>query len=402
MRKEKRINFVLLLRDETFLKRVKDTVGLDNQIDILEREYPAERGILADAIEFVRINLSDQRIMQPDDVSTIWEKIRLYGLSKKRRYTIERFLSYDLWKVAALLIVVLVSSVFVYHRLTGDSLQEIASVATVADGEAMIILSDGSKHKLESNQAHVEYSADGAEVVVKKDQGKEKIENLNTSKAGTINQIIVPFGHRHSITLSDGTRVQLNAGSRLVFPAEFTDGKREVYLKGEGYFEVSKNPDKPFIVKTDFFDTKVLGTVFDISAYDDEQIGSAVLVEGKVVVIEKKKLFGNTQKELSPGQGCFYSSSKLTSEIRKVDVNEYVSWKDGLFLFNDKPLISIVGRIEKYYNKRILVEGIELSTMKISGKLILANDIEKILQHLSKAIEARYEINEEGVYEIKN
>jgi len=266
----------------------------------------------------------------------------------------------------------------------------------------MIILSDGSTHKLSAKDSLIEYSANGGEVVVKNDQQEERLENLTNSKTATINQIIVPFGHRHCIILSDGTRVQLNSGSRLVFPAEFSDKNREVYLKGEGYFEVFKNSNKPFIVKTDFVDIKVLGTVFNISAYEDEQIASTVLVEGKVVVSQKNKLFGLTEKNLSPGQGCFYSSETKTSDIRNVNVYDYISWKDGVFLFKDKALINIVSRLEKYYHKKILIEEGILPNTLISGKLVLSDNIEEVMQYLSKTMEARYEKNEKGILIIKN
>ena len=401
MRKENDIDFVSLLQDESFLNLVKDTDGFENQLDILEREYPGQREAIISAVEFVSINLSDQKSMQSTDVDRIWQNIRGYA-GHNKGVTIHRFISSEFWKVAAVLIVVLASSIFVYQRLTTDSLREIASTETVVDDEAMIILSDGSKHKLGATATQIKYSADGGEVVVKKNQQEEKIANLKTSKANTINQIIVPFGHLHSVTLSDGTRVQLNAGSRLVFPAEFSGKTREVYLKGEGYFEVFKNPDKPFIVKTDFFDTKVLGTVFNISAYEGEQIASAVLVEGKVVVLQKNKLFGTLDKNLSPGQGCFYSSESKTSEVRKVDLYEYVSWKDGLFLFKDKPLNNIITRLEKYYHRKISVEGDKLPNTIISGKLILSDDIEEVMQYLAKTLEARYEENGEGIFFIKN
>ena len=266
----------------------------------------------------------------------------------------------------------------------------------------MIILSDGSKHNLSLNDSQIEYRANGGEVVIKKDKQEEKIQNVTTSNAKNINQIIVPYGHRHILTLSDGTLVQLNSGSRLVFPAEFSDSKREVYLKGEAYFEVTKNADKPFIVKTAYIDIKVLGTVFIISAYEDEQMVSAVLVEGKVIVSQKNKLFGYTEKKLNPGQGCFYSSSTRTSEVRNVNLSEYVSWIEGIIPFKDRPLIGIVNQVERYYNKKILIEGDKLANTLISGKLVLFDKVEDVVQHLAKTVEGGFEKNEDGSFSIKN
>jgi len=402
MRKENDIDFVSLLQNETFLNLVMDTYGLVNQLDVLDKEFPGQREAIAYAVEFVNANISDQKTMQPNDVTAIWHNIKEYS-SQNRRFTFNQFISHDFWKVAAVFIFVLASSIFTYQLHTKDSLEEIAATKTVVnDQEALIILSDGSTHKLSEKDSLIEYSANGGEIIVKNDKQEERLENLNNSKTETINQIIIPFGRRHSIILSDGTRVQLNSGSRLVFPAEFSDKNREVYLKGEGYFEVFKNPNKPFIVKTDFVDIKVLGTVFNISAYEDEQIASTVLVEGKVVVSQKSKLFGLTEKNLSPGQGCFYSSATKTSDIRNVNLYDYISWKDGIFIFKDKALINVVSRLEKYYHKKILIEGVILPNTLISGKLVLSDNIDEVIQYLAKTMEARYEKNEKGVLIIKN
>lgn len=401
MRKENSLDFVSLLQNDAFINLVKDTNGIRNQLDVIEREFPGQREAIAFAVEFLKANLSDQKNMHSDDVATILLNIKKHA-GQSKSVTFHRFISYEIWKVAAVLIIILASSIYTYQRLNRDSLGRLASIETIGENDAMIILSDGSKHKLSPNDSHIEYSADGGEVYIKNDKQKEKIENFNTSITNPINQIIVPFGRRHIIILSDGTRVQLNSGSRLEFPAKFSDKNREVYLKGEGCFEVSKNPDKPFIVKTDFIDIKVLGTVFNISAYEDEQIASAVLVEGKIVVSQKTKLLGTTEEKLNPGQGYFYSSSTLTSDIRNVDVYDYISWKDGLFLFKDQPLINIVNRVEKYYNKKILIEGGKLPKTLISGKLVLSDNIDEVMQYLAKTLEARYEKNEEGTFLIKN
>ena len=401
MRKENELDFVSLLQDETFLKLVKKTEDTVNQLDLLELEFPGKREAIACAVEFIKVNLSDQKKMPSNDVANVWQNIREYA-DQNRRFAIHRFISPGLWKAAAVLILILASSVLVYHRFTRNPLVEFASVKTVIDNEAMIILSDGSKHRLNKKDSLIEYSADGGEVIVKNDQQVEKLINQNITKSEIINQVIVPYGRRHSVILSDGTHVQLNSGSRLVFPAEFSGKTREVYLKGEGYFEVEKNPARPFIVKTDFIDIKVLGTVFNLSAYEDEQITSAILVEGKVAVSQKNKLFGTTEKNLSPGQGCFYSSEAKTSDIRMVDLSEYISWKDGLFLFKDKQLNGIVKKIEKYYNQKIAIKAGKLPNTLISGKLVLSDDLDEVMQYLVKTLEARYEKNSDGSYLITN
>lgn len=402
MRKENEIDFVSLLLDETFLKLVKESNGIDNQLDVLEKEFPGKREAIAHAVAFLNIHLSEQKRMQSKEVTRILHNIRVYSGNGSGTVAY-RFNLYKIWQVAAAIILLFVSSVVAYQWLTNnDNLEQIAATQAMIDDEAMIILSDGSKHKLGINEAQIQYSPDGGEVVVKKDNQEEKIENSKTAKSATINQIIVPFGRRHEITLSDGTRVHLNSGSRLVFPAEFSDSKREVYLKGEGYFEVFKDKEKPFIVRTNFVNIKVLGTVFNISAYDDEEVATTVLVEGKVVVSQKNKHLGFTEKNLDPGQGCFYSSSTFTSEIKEVHLFEYTSWKDGMFYFTDKPLSSVVSRVEKYYNQKIHIDGEALPNTLISGKLVLSENIDEVMQYLVKTLETRYYKHEDGTYLIQN
>ena len=400
MRKESEIDFVSLLRDETFLKLVRSTEGHKDQLDILEKEYPGQRTAIDYAIEFLRINHSDQKRMHLNDVSLIWRNIRKYA--NQRRTLRGRIVILKLLKAAAVLVFILAGALVAWQRLNNDPLEKIAATRVSMGDKAMIILSDGSKHKLDINDSRIEYRSDGGEVVIKNDKQEEKIEIAAASKAAKINQIIVPYGQRHILTLSDGTRVQLNSGSRMVFPAEFLDKKREVYLIGEGYFEVTKNPDKPFIVKTNFVNIKVLGTVFNISAYEDEQMATTVLVEGKVVVSQKNKLFGYTENKLEPGQGCFYSSASFTSEIRKVDLYEHVSWKDGLLPFRDRALVNIVNRVEKYYNHKVLIEGEKLANTLISGKLVLSDNIDEAVQYLAKTVEGGFDKKEDGSYLIKN
>ena len=263
----------------------------------------------------------------------------------------------------------------------------------------MIILSDGSNHILGVNNSHIEYTKNGGEVIVKgQKSSEERIENKANSDELVINQIVVPFGRRHSLTLSDGTQVYLNSGSKLVFPAEFKGKTREVYLKGEGYFEVEKNPARPFIVKTDHIDIKVLGTVFNISAYSDDQTVSAVLVEGSVHVSQKDKLFNNAEYLLQPGQGCFYSVKNSNSEVKRVNLADYISWKDGLYQFHNRTLREIVEIVKKYYNITINIENEKLANTIISGKLVLTEESEDVMDYLAKTLEARYTRKDKSSY----
>jgi len=402
MKKNYEIEFEMLLRDEEFIKLARETLSSKELLHQLFAKYTGKEDAVLAAVEFIRINLSDKKDLSPEDFSVIWENINTY-LKSKKNTGIHRFVHHQFWKAAIIVIALTSVSLLTYnHFVKKDVLSSIAQNEVKSEDEAMIILSDGSKHKLETKYSHIEYSTDGGEILVKNgDQQEEKLENSSKSIESAINQIVVPYGHRHSVTLSDGTRVQLNSGSKLVFPAEFLGKTREVFLKGEGYFEVTKNPKQPFIVKTDLLDVKVLGTTFNISAYKEDQTVTTVLVEGRVNVYRRNKLFNDVGCELSPGQGFFFSVENSNSVVRKVDLADYISWKDGLYQFKDQPLKNITERVKKYYNASISIEGEELANTVISGKLVLTDNMEMVMTYLAKTLEVKYEIMEENSYLLK-
>jgi hypothetical protein len=400
MKNSNDLTFVSLLQDENFLELAKNRDVSDHKVKEFINTHPGNREIILLALEFVRANLSANKSLAQPDALMIWETISGH-FKKQKRKSSYRQLALRLSKIAAILVLVLSGTYMTYRVLNRpDRLEQMAADKIEAGKDAVIVLSDGSKHNLGINESRIEYSADGKEVIVRDEKKEqEKLDNTNTAEEDLmINQVIVPFGQRHSILLSDGTRVRLNSGSKLVFPAEFKGKTRNVFLKGEGYFEVTKNQEKPFVVKTEFIELKVLGTTFNISAYEDEQVVTAVLVEGKVIVNQKDKLFGKSNKELNPGQGCFYSVGTSTSEVRNVDVSDYVSWKDGLFRFKDLPLKEVLGRVHKYYNKSISVEGEDLSNTIISGKLVLSDDFEEVMNYLAKTLEVHYDTKDKNTY----
>lgn len=401
MKKENDIDLISLLQDETFLDMVKGSLDLENQLDFLEQQYPGNREAIVYALEFIKANLSEQKKIQADQAAQMLQNIKDYSIQKQRG-TFHRIFSYEIWKVAAIIAVVFASSIVIYQQLNKNTLERFATKETIAGNEAVLILSDGSKYKLDEDDSKIEYSTDGSSVVVRnKREQDENLKNIQDASGAVINQIIVPPGHRHMVSLSDGTTVVLNSGSKLVFPADFVEKVREVYLVGEGYFEVSKNPQRPFVVKTDKINIQVLGTKFNISAYADEKETSTVLVEGSVSVSLNGKLLNNAAKKLIPNQGYFYSSETSMPEIKQVDVADYTSWKDGLFRFKDQPLRNVILRVCKYYNKSILVEGDKLPETLISGKLVLTDDLSVLVDYLAKTLEARYELKEDGTYVIK-
>lgn len=403
MKKNNTIDFLSLVNNDEFVMLAQEYNWTDSKVKDFVNQFPGKEETLHYAFLFLKSNFTQKADLPQADFRTIQDFILNYA-EKKTDHNRSRNLFIWWSRIAAFLVIVIsVGSLAWWQLHKDDELERIARNSNIeTSNDAVIVLSDGSKHNLSSKESAIEYNANGTEITVKdQTEGKETLSNSQVSVGPAVNQIVVPFGHRHSIVLCDGTKVQLNSGSQLIFPAEFKGKTREVFLKGEGFFEVSKNKEKPFIVKTEFLDLRVLGTSFNVSSYQDEQTVTTVLVEGKVAIHENGKLFGGTKIELKPGEGCFYNVNNSNSQVKEVDVNDFVSWKDGIFRFKDQPLTDVIGRVKKYYNKNIVIEGIDLPQTLISGKLVLSEDFEKVMNYLALTLEARYEKENENTYLFK-
>ena len=392
----KKSDFIDLVQDEAFIRLVIEASNPKELLVELINEEPESRESISYAFEFIQLNLADKTKMKPQDYQSILNHIEEYSNKK----TSTGFLNFlPVLRIAAIvLLITAIGSIIAYYQFTKDPLTQFAQSNVANSNQAVIVLSDGTKQPLKHNDSFIDYTSNNGEVIVRNDKVEERINNKDISKNAVLNQVVVPYGQRQKILLSDGTLVHLNAGSKLTFPTTFIGRTREVYLMGEGFFEVHKNPKVPFIVKTDRMDIKVLGTMFNVSSYEDEHVTSAVLVEGKVNVSQKSKMFANQQFTLSPGQGCFYSEGEQNSVVKEVDVNDYILWKDGLYNFKNLPLSEVVNRVHKYYNITIKVEGDKLSKTLVSGKLVLSDEVTLVMQYLSKTMEGRCEKYKNGTY----
>jgi transmembrane sensor len=171
-------------------------------------------------------------------------------------------------------------------------------------------------------------------------------------------EVIAPIGSRTVVELSDGSVVHLNYGSRIKYPQNFWGETRGVSLTGEAYFEVTHNPDKPFVVTTGLIDVKAIGTVFNVNAYPINNYVATTLVEGKVLLV--KQLTGEKAKqlgELKPGQhvNCNSKTGKIVSNVGNVD--KYIAWKDGKLVFDNEPIEQVAQRLSQMFNVEIQVDN---------------------------------------------
>ena len=207
-------------------------------------------------------------------------------------------------------------------------------------------------------------------------------------------EIKVAYGTQTKVILADGTNVWLNSGSTLRFPNSFQNAnERKVDLNGEGYFDVTKNETKPFIVNTSKLDVQVYGTSFNVSAYDDYKTMTVALVEGKVSLIKK---YGSEVKELivlNPNEVVDYNldEKQLYYSADNNYMAKYTAWKEGQIVFYGDPIDRVVKRLEKWYNVDINVTGSELQNYSFTATFI-DESLEQVLKLLCLSSPMQYKI----------
>lgn len=202
-------------------------------------------------------------------------------------------------------------------------------------------------------------------------------------------------GEKQMITLADSTSVILNSGSLLIYPKEFQGPKREVYLTGEAIFDVFKDPNRPFIVKTPDFSVKVRGTLFNVSSYPDAEISYATLKEGSVSVLAND----NDEYLLSPNQTLCYNRDTHKVTVEQSDVADIFSWKDGCLCFKSASIHSIIGTIERYYGVHVYLTTGKYDTELVTAKFIHGESVEELFSALSLIIpRMEYTIENNSVY----
>ena len=209
------------------------------------------------------------------------------------------------------------------------------------------------------------------------------------------NQLIIPKGTFYHLVLSDGTKVWLNADSKIKYPVSFGQDKREVSLRGEGYFEVAKDSARPFIMSTDKMDVKVLGTTFDVNTYEDEGKSFVVLVEGLVEVSAGK----GESRIITPGYMAEVDMHDVQAKIHvsKCDTEHYIAWKSGNFSFRNASLTEILKRVSRYYDVTVSREQVfeeEDDTGDVSSDVSL----ESLLAVIESSTSVSFKVERKIVY----
>lgn len=207
--------------------------------------------------------------------------------------------------------------------------------------------------------------------------------------------LVNPLGTKSSIVLSDGTKVILNAGTVLTYPITFVSDQREVEVKGEAFFEVVSDKEHPFIVYADDVQVKVLGTKFNVKAYEDEENVEVALVEGRVGIGLKSD---NQLIRMEPKELVRFNKKIRTFDRKYIDLLYYTSWKDGKFYFNSMALHKITKLLERNFNVQIHIVSDKLKNMICTGDFVRGENLEQILRVMTFDKRVKYRIEGDQVY----
>jgi len=233
-------------------------------------------------------------------------------------------------------------------------------------------------------------------LVVKKEQNQLIVQSNATSAKTEYLEISIPKGKLFQLSLSDGTKVWLNAASTLRFPQHFNtaDTNRIVHLEGEAFFDVTTNKKQPFVVKTGAVDVEVLGTQFNVSSYNEDATVKTTLVEGAVAVNDPNNATQNLK--LTPNHQAIYSKENNRLQQKKVNTALFTSWMDKKIILQNESFSEVCKRIERTYDVEIISTNEKLNNTRFTGEFDTEN-VEQILNVFSETIAFTYTIKDKKI-----
>jgi transmembrane sensor len=336
------------------------------------------------------------------DDSKIPEKIRILSEYDKKAAFLEfkkltaknkiRRIYLNVLKYAAILIPFVFATWLILrqNKNTITEIQTAKSEITAGSSKAILKLADGRVVNLEEDKDTIA-ELDGT--IVRNSSKEIVYDAVHSRRRNNIqyNEIEIPRGGEYQLTLSDGTKVWLNSETTIKYPVAFPKTSREVYLlNGEAFFDVTENKNSPFIVHTAKMDVNVFGTSFNVRAYSDEKELTTTLVTGKVLIREEES---KAEHILTPNEQASLTGSEMN--IKKVDVNRYIAWKNGRILFEANTLEEIFNDLGRWYDIKVDFEDPATRDLRFSIDVERYDNLSEILEILELTQKVTFSINEE-------
>lgn len=312
-----------------------------------------------------------------------WKKLQTLTIGHRKT------IGWVLFKRIAVFVLPLVVGSVIWISLNKEEASSfVLSEAEV--GKVVLFLQDGRKVALDDNGSSVVMEKLGEGIVFEE-------KGLNYTRSKSTNEleyhlIKIPRGGGYSLVLADGSRVFLNAASQLKFPVVFAENERRVYLEGEAYFDVVQDKGKSFIVEAGGVEIQVLGTEFDVRAYSEEEEVLTTLVEGKVRIAVDE-----TNVALLPSEQAVWIPSKEKMEVKQVDVERFIGWKNGRWVFDKSPICIIMKELSRWYDLKVEYSNEKSKYENFSLNLEKYDDFKQILSFLEETGNVRFALSENTV-----
>ena len=324
------------------------------------------------------------------DADKAWQKVRgrIVVPARTSKWT-------PVMRWAAILFIPLMVGGVIYLLLPDKKPIEVAEVAPQelkpGSSQALLVLSDGTRVDLTDQSSARLADLDGTTIEngnshLSYEKGEASVNKVDKL---IFNELHIPKGGEYRLELADGTKIWLNSATTLKYPTRFANGKREVFLEGEAFFEVASNPKSPFEVHTATMTTRAVGTAFNVMAYGDEQQIVTTLVEGTVLFSETG---AKAPLALEPGMQAVYSKGNESVVVGKVDVRAYTAWKDGEFVFHNMPLHQIMTILSRWYNFEVFYQNPGVAHLHFTGDLKRYSDVNTLLDMISLTTRVTFEV----------
>lgn len=361
------------------LKKVREGTATEEERKFVEAYY--------DLLEAVRggdsrLNEEAKEQVQQKVLDEIWRKINQQPPELQKVWR-----NPAAWKAAASVALLLTAGAFFYtvgnrqaDQVSGRPLAENTGQHHKDDiqpgsSRAVLALAGGQTILLDSAQQGV-LARQGNTKVVKLADGQLAYQGRQSGQRLLYNTVTTPKGGQYTLTLSDGSKVWLNAASMLRFPTAFTGKERKVEMKGEVYFEIAKQIGKPFVVETGGARIEVLGTRFNVNTYDKNTVRTT-LAEGQVKISQEDK-----SSVLTPGEEASITKGAAGIYVQKVNVDKTLAWKNGLFYFENTNIRTIMQEVSRWYNVEVVYQTRDSKNKNFSGVLSRYSQVNALLKRL--------------------
>lgn len=362
--------FLGYIEDPLYKNKIQEIISesFDNQLEIESLNEDSRKRILNQILYKGKVEV------QPGKIYKLWSRVA----------------------VTASILLCLGIALYLYQPDSNKTKPEVVAKSDVKPDSSKVYLTLSNGERIALSDTKEGQIAEQSGITITKTAEGQLVYSISEAphkvSSNEYNTVETPKGAQYQINLPDGTRVWLNAFSSLKYPVSFSSLKeRKVTLKGEGYFEVSKDKERPFIVATDKQEVEVLGTHFNVNAYNT-QVVKTTLLEGSVKVLS----LGSAQSAvLTPGQMALNDSKQINVTDMPYAYNE-IAWKDGYFVFNNANIKDIMRDLSNWYDLEVDYEG-DMSNVYFHGNYLRSRDVVKLLRSIELTNKVKFIIAPRGV-----